>query len=134
MYVASDHHLLVARLKTKAEEELDRGGPANANVQHAALKDTWKQGECKVTHSNKFQVLEELLEEETIEEKVAEGERSSDSNMPRSTGLQVLHPQGVDISRDASESCGKTRKEGKRNQRQNTSCKRESTRRVHRSK
>ncbi|KAH3789061.1 hypothetical protein DPMN_167229 [Dreissena polymorpha] len=33
--------------------------------------------------------------------------------MSRSTGLQVLHPQGVDISRDASESCRKTRKEGK---------------------
>ncbi|KAH3788971.1 hypothetical protein DPMN_167137 [Dreissena polymorpha] len=33
--------------------------------------------------------------------------------MSRSTGPQVLHPQEVDISRDASESCRKTRKEGK---------------------
>ncbi|KAH3694150.1 hypothetical protein DPMN_081589 [Dreissena polymorpha] len=54
--------------------------------------------------------------------------------MPSSTGLQVLHPQRVDISRDASESCGKRRKEGKCQQQQNKSSKSESTRRVHRSK
>ncbi|KAH3836697.1 hypothetical protein DPMN_110070 [Dreissena polymorpha] len=54
--------------------------------------------------------------------------------MPRSTGLQVLHPQGVDFSRGASESCGKTSKEGKCKQQLNTSRKSESTRRVHRSK
>ncbi|KAH3739290.1 hypothetical protein DPMN_045940 [Dreissena polymorpha] len=54
--------------------------------------------------------------------------------MPRSTGLQVLQPQGVDISRDASESCGKTRKEGKCKHQQNTSRMSESTRSLHRSK
>ncbi|KAH3835626.1 hypothetical protein DPMN_108982 [Dreissena polymorpha] len=54
--------------------------------------------------------------------------------MPRSTGLKVLHPQGMNISRDASESCGKTRKEGKCKQQQNTSRKSENTRREHRSK
>ncbi|KAH3890150.1 hypothetical protein DPMN_014222 [Dreissena polymorpha] len=51
--------------------------------------------------------------------------------MPISTGLQVLHPQGVDISRDASERCGKTRQEGKCQQQQNTCRKSESTRTVH---
>ncbi|KAH3728541.1 hypothetical protein DPMN_054498 [Dreissena polymorpha] len=51
--------------------------------------------------------------------------------MPRSTGLQVLHPQGVEISRDASKNCGKTRQEGKCKQQQNTSRRSESTRRVH---
>ncbi|KAH3871071.1 hypothetical protein DPMN_034265 [Dreissena polymorpha] len=54
--------------------------------------------------------------------------------MPIRTGLQVLHPQGVDISRDASESCGKRRKIGKCKQQQTMSRKSESTRRVHRSK
>ncbi|KAH3829525.1 hypothetical protein DPMN_131521 [Dreissena polymorpha] len=45
--------------------------------------------------------------------------------MPRCTGHPVLHPKRVDISRDASESCGKTRKEGKCKQQQNTSRKNE---------
>ncbi|KAH3769237.1 hypothetical protein DPMN_170486 [Dreissena polymorpha] len=40
--------------------------------------------------------------------------------MPGSTGLQVLHPQGVDISRDASESCKKTIQEGQCQQQQNS--------------
>ncbi|KAH3861422.1 hypothetical protein DPMN_024350 [Dreissena polymorpha] len=51
--------------------------------------------------------------------------------MPRSTGLKVLHPQGVEISRDTSESCAKTRQKGKCKQQQNTSRRSESTRRVH---
>ncbi|KAH3798330.1 hypothetical protein DPMN_151928 [Dreissena polymorpha] len=54
--------------------------------------------------------------------------------MPRSTGLQVLHPQGVDISRDASESCGKKRKEGKCLKQLNTSRTSQSTEKVLRSK
>ncbi|KAH3845100.1 hypothetical protein DPMN_087371 [Dreissena polymorpha] len=32
--------------------------------------------------------------------------------MPILTGLQVLHPHGVSISRDASESFGKTKRAG----------------------
>ncbi|KAH3771782.1 hypothetical protein DPMN_173111 [Dreissena polymorpha] len=38
---------------------------------------------------------------------VTDREKRSDFNMPGSTGLQVVHPQEVDISRDAPESCGK---------------------------
>ncbi|KAH3876504.1 hypothetical protein DPMN_000349 [Dreissena polymorpha] len=35
--------------------------------------------------------------------------------MPRSTRLPVVHPHRVDISRDASERCGKTRKKARIN-------------------
>ncbi|KAH3808865.1 hypothetical protein DPMN_137224 [Dreissena polymorpha] len=54
--------------------------------------------------------------------------------MQRNTGLQVLLPQGVAISRDTSESCGKTKQEGKCQPQQNTIRTNESTRREHRSK
>ncbi|KAH3890263.1 hypothetical protein DPMN_014337 [Dreissena polymorpha] len=47
--------------------------------------------------------------------------------MQRSTGPQVLHPRGMDISSNASENIRKTRKEGKCHQQQNTSRKSEST-------
>ncbi|KAH3813574.1 hypothetical protein DPMN_142035 [Dreissena polymorpha] len=53
--------------------------------------------------------------------------------MARSTGLQVLHTQVVEISRYASENFGKTRKEGKCQQHQNTSRKSEIIRRLRRS-
>jgi len=48
---------------------LDRGPSKRKQYNTATLKDTWKQEEFKVTLSNKFQVLEELLEEGTIEQK-----------------------------------------------------------------
>ncbi|KAJ8342710.1 hypothetical protein SKAU_G00326380 [Synaphobranchus kaupii] len=67
--VASDHHLLVARIKLKL-----RRNWAGENSQHqryntTALKEKPRLEEFKVPLSNKFQVLQELLEEETIDEK-----------------------------------------------------------------
>ena len=67
--VASDHHLLVARLKLKLKKSWTGGPNQRQRYNTATLKDTWKQEEFKVTLSNKFQVLEELLEEGTIEQK-----------------------------------------------------------------
>ncbi|XP_052280960.1 uncharacterized protein LOC127878474 [Dreissena polymorpha] len=49
---------------------LFRMSVSSANAITATLKDTWKQEEFKLTLSNKFQVLKELLEEETIEQKL----------------------------------------------------------------
>ncbi|KAH3861423.1 hypothetical protein DPMN_024351 [Dreissena polymorpha] len=45
---------------------MDRGAQPTQRYNIATLKDTWKQKEFKVTLSNKFQVLEELLEEGTM--------------------------------------------------------------------
>ncbi|KAH3781381.1 hypothetical protein DPMN_159208 [Dreissena polymorpha] len=53
-------------IETKAEEEFDRGPSQRQRYNTATLKDTWEQEEFKVTRSNKFQVLKELLEQETI--------------------------------------------------------------------
>ena len=67
--VASDHHLLVTRLKLKLKKSWTGGPNQRQRYNTATLKDTWKQEEFKVTLSNKFHVLEELLEEGTIEQK-----------------------------------------------------------------
>ncbi|KAH3752576.1 hypothetical protein DPMN_187197 [Dreissena polymorpha] len=46
------------------------GGPSQRKCYKTAmLKDNWNQEEFKVIFSNKFQVLEELLQEETMEQK-----------------------------------------------------------------
>ncbi|KAK7107318.1 hypothetical protein V1264_015265 [Littorina saxatilis] len=66
--VASDHHLLVARLKLKLKRNWTEGSSQRQRYNTTALKDNKKQEEFKITLSNKFQVLEELLEEETIEQ------------------------------------------------------------------
>uniref|UniRef100_A0AAV2J1Z3 Reverse transcriptase domain-containing protein n=1 Tax=Knipowitschia caucasica TaxID=637954 RepID=A0AAV2J1Z3_KNICA len=67
--VASDHHLLVARLKLKLKKSWTGGLSQRQRYNTAALKDTRKQEEFKVTLSNKFQALGELLGEETTEQK-----------------------------------------------------------------
>ncbi|KAH3846453.1 hypothetical protein DPMN_088754 [Dreissena polymorpha] len=65
--VASDHHLFFVQLILK--KELDRVPSKSKHTSSAALEDTWKQEEFMVTLFHKFQVLEELLEEETIRQK-----------------------------------------------------------------
>ncbi|KAH3713411.1 hypothetical protein DPMN_131520 [Dreissena polymorpha] len=55
------------RIETKAEEELDRGAQPTPTLQHCHTERR-KQEDFKVILS-KSQVLEELLEEETIEQK-----------------------------------------------------------------
>ena len=67
--MASDHHILVARLKLKLKKSWTGGPNQRQRYNTATLKDTWKQEEFKVTLSNTFQVLEELLEEGPIEQK-----------------------------------------------------------------
>ncbi|KAH3843400.1 hypothetical protein DPMN_116916 [Dreissena polymorpha] len=52
--VASNHHLLVARLKLMLKRSWE-GEPSQRQWYNTAtLKDTWKQEEFKVTLSNKF--------------------------------------------------------------------------------
>ena len=67
--VASDHHLLVARLKLKLKRQYTERTTHGLRYNTSLLKDKVKQEEFKITLSNKFQVLHELLEDDTIDEK-----------------------------------------------------------------
>ena len=67
---ASDHHLLIAKLKLKLKRNW-KGDTCQRPRYNTTmlLKDISNQQEFKIVILNKFQVLEELLEEETINEK-----------------------------------------------------------------
>ena len=68
--VASDHNLLIAKLKLKLKRNWAGDSCQRPRYDTAMLlKDTTKQQESKTVLLNKFQVLEELLEEATINEK-----------------------------------------------------------------
>ncbi|MBN3278047.1 CFDP2 protein, partial [Polyodon spathula] len=67
--VASDHHLLVARLQLKLKRNWIRGTNQRQRYTTMLLKDPTKLEQFTISLSNKFQVLQELLEEETIDEK-----------------------------------------------------------------
>nr|KAG5692145.1 hypothetical protein BaRGS_020693 [Batillaria attramentaria] len=66
--VASDHHLLVARLKLKLKKNWTGKTGQRQRYNTTLLKGTTKLHEFQIILSNKFQVLQELLEEETIDE------------------------------------------------------------------
>ena len=67
--VGSDHHLLVARLKLKLKKNYV-GEIGNRKRYNLSLrKENTHREEFKLTLSNKFQVLQELLEEESIDHK-----------------------------------------------------------------
>jgi len=65
--VASDHHLLIAQLKLKLRRNWTE--PTNQRLRYntTLLKDTNKREEFNIALSNRFQVLQQLLEEETID-------------------------------------------------------------------
>lgn len=60
--MALDHHLLVARLKLKLRRTNQRLG-----FNTFLLNDTNKREEFSITLSNKFQAMQKLMEEETID-------------------------------------------------------------------
>ena len=67
--VASDHHLLVAQLKLKLKRHHIEQTSHRLNYNTSLLNDKQKQDEFKITLSNKFQVLREMLDEESIDGK-----------------------------------------------------------------
>ena len=66
--IASDHHLLVARLKLKLKRNWNGGTGQRQRFNTGLLKDTDKLEEYRLALTNRFQVLQELLEEESIDE------------------------------------------------------------------
>ena len=65
--VASDHHLLVARLKLKLRSNWTGRPNQRLGYNTFLLNDTKKRKEFSITLSNKFQALQELMEEEIID-------------------------------------------------------------------
>ena len=65
--VAWDHHLLVAQLKLKLSRNLTGRTNQCLGYNTFLLNDTNKREELSITLSNKFEVLQELMEEETID-------------------------------------------------------------------
>lgn len=65
--VASDHHLLVAQLRLKLRRHFTQQSTHSLRYNTSLLEEKYKQEEFKITLSNKYQVLDELLEDETVE-------------------------------------------------------------------
>jgi hypothetical protein len=79
--VASDHHLVLARLKLKLKKKLEWRDQVMPEDQHHHAKGyISKQEEYSLSLTNRFQVLQELLGQETIDEqwkKVKEAETTT---------------------------------------------------------
>lgn len=67
--VALDHHLLVARIKLKLKRNWTGETHTRQRYDTAPLKETARREVFTATLKNRFQVLQERIEEETIEEK-----------------------------------------------------------------
>ncbi|VDP46489.1 unnamed protein product [Schistosoma margrebowiei] len=59
--IASDHHLLVAKMKLKLKKHWTMGRTISQNFNMAFLRDTDKLNEFKIVLSNKFQAFHDLL-------------------------------------------------------------------------
>ena len=78
------HHLLVFRMKTKSKFTVSE--PVES-YNTALLKDKTKQNEFRDTLNNRFQALEKLTEDETVEEQWKEIKEAITSSCQ-----QVLSP------------------------------------------
>ena len=62
--IASDHDLVIAKMKTKLKKHWTTGDTAVQSFNTAFLQDTDKLNELKITLSSRFQALQNLLKEE----------------------------------------------------------------------
>ena len=90
--VASDHHLLVARIKLKLRKNWTGETNQRQRFNTTLLRDSSKMKEFKLTLANKFQVLDELLDEEEEEETVDRKWKTVKEAM-KTTCQEVLGPQ-----------------------------------------
>ena len=66
--VASDHHLLIAQLRLKLKKNWTSEGSKRQRFNTTLLKGGPKLNEFKLTLTNKFQILQELGNEETVDQ------------------------------------------------------------------
>ncbi|VDP41279.1 unnamed protein product [Schistosoma curassoni] len=62
--IASDHHLVVANLKLKLKKNWTTGQTAIQRFNTTFIRDTNKLNDIKITLNNRFQALQDLLDEE----------------------------------------------------------------------
>ncbi|VDP86334.1 unnamed protein product [Schistosoma mattheei] len=86
--MASDHHLVVAKMKLKLKNIWTTGQTALPRFNIAFLKDADKLNEFKIALNNRFQALQDLLKEEetTMEDEWGGYQRSINSNVSRGSG------------------------------------------------
>ena len=66
--VASDHHLVTAKIKLKLKKNWTNGGNKRQRFNINLLKSKPKLEEFQITIANKFQILQDLDEEETLDQ------------------------------------------------------------------
>ncbi len=89
--VASDHHLLVACVKLKLSGNWTRESNRRHRFNTALLRDSLKLGEFKMTLANRFQALQEQMEEDDEEETVDKKWKTVNEVMKK-TCQEVLSP------------------------------------------
>lgn len=96
--MASDHHLVTARLKLKLRRNWIPAYVTQHRYNTAFLRDSSKLEEFRITLSNKYQVLQELLEEDkgTLESKWKEIKEAV-TNLSGSVWPQEVPAQRVDL-------------------------------------
>ncbi|VDO96498.1 unnamed protein product, partial [Schistosoma curassoni] len=62
--IASDHHLVVAKMKMKLKKYWTNGQTALQTFNTAFLRDTVKLNKFKIALNNRFQALQDLMKEE----------------------------------------------------------------------
>lgn len=89
--VASDQHLLVARVKLKLRGNWTGNSNRRQRFNTALLRDSTKVEEFKMTLANKFQVLQEQMEDDEEEETVDKKWKTVNEAMKK-TCQEVLCP------------------------------------------
>ena len=61
---ASDHHLVIANLKLKLKRNWTGAAPQQNRYDISCLKDVWKLDEFRVTVRNRYQIPQDLMEDD----------------------------------------------------------------------
>ncbi|VDP01236.1 unnamed protein product [Schistosoma curassoni] len=82
-HIASDHHLVVAKMKLKLKKCWATDGKSLQRFNTASLQDSSKLNEFKTTLDNRFQALQDLLKETMMEDNWKEIEEALTSAYQR---------------------------------------------------
>ena len=131
--MASDHHLLIARLKLKLKKNWMRTATNRRKYNVVLLKDPQTRAEYKLNLANKFQVLQKQYEEEepdlnSLWQNIKE---ILTSNCQEVVGLKKMQPKKMDHSRNLAQDSAAEGEEISNKQQSNTSDKGTGTGRSH---
>ncbi|VDP20285.1 unnamed protein product [Schistosoma margrebowiei] len=91
--IASDHHLVVTKLKRKLKKDWTTGQTSLQRFNTASLRDTDRLNDFKIALNNKFQALQDLLKEEetTMEDNWKDIKEALTSTCQEVLGLKKHH-------------------------------------------